>query len=145
MLQEWELRRNCSISPGQLGCVFGSLGAVCMAIAVFFWFAGAPFVLLFAGVEIVALGTAFLVYARHARDGERIYLAADALRVERQRGGKQVIEQFNPHWVRVELDGEQKRSLRLGESGRAIEVGRYVNAQRRETFAKELMSALRRI
>jgi uncharacterized membrane protein len=143
MMQQWELRRNCSISPRQLAMVFGSLSTVCLLIAAFFWFVGAPFVMLFAGVEILALGTAFVVYARHATDGESVRLAEDALEIEHRRGARRVVERFNPQWVRVDANEYETRAVRLGESGRAIEVGRYVNAQQRAAFARELRKALR--
>jgi uncharacterized membrane protein len=143
MNREWVLRRNCSFSPLQLAAVFGSLCVVSLLIAGFFWLAGAPFVLFFAGIEIVALGAAFTVYARHATDGERVRLADGALWVERHQGGAQQVERFNPAWVRVEAQDLEARAVRLGEAGRAVEVGRYVTAQRREAFVKELKSALR--
>jgi uncharacterized membrane protein len=143
MNREWVLRRNCSFSPLQLAAVFGSLCVVSLLIAGFFWLAGAPFVLFFAGIEIVALGAAFTVYARHATDGERVRLADGALWVERHQGGARQVERFNPAWVRVEAQDLEARAVRLGEAGRAVEVGRYVTAQRREAFVKELKSALR--
>jgi uncharacterized membrane protein len=145
MVQQWELRRNCSFSPRQLATVFGSLAVLSLLIAGFFWTMGAPFVLAFAGLEILALGTAFVVYARHATDGELVRLAGGSLEVERRQGNQCRIERFNPRWVRVEADGLQGRAIRLGESGRAVEIGRYVNAQQRAAFAKELRSALQRV
>lgn len=144
MVREWELRRNCSLSPRQLAAVFASLCVVSLVIAGFFWLVGAPFVLLFAGLEIAALGAAFLVYARHATDGERVRLAEGTLWVERQSGSEQRIDRFNPQWVRVESADFEANAVRLGESGRAVEVGRYVTAQQRAAFVKELKNALQR-
>jgi uncharacterized membrane protein len=100
-------------------------------------------VLLFAGLEIVALGTAFMVYARHATDGEYVRLADGALWVERQHGGNRRIDRFNPQWVRVESAEVEANAVRLGESGRAVEIGRYVTAQQRAAFVRELKTALR--
>ncbi len=45
----------------------------------FFWFQGATLVIPFATLELAAVGLAFLVYARHAADGERISLRGGAL------------------------------------------------------------------
>jgi uncharacterized membrane protein len=143
MTHEWQLRRNCSFSPKQLAGVFGSLCLISLLIAVFFWLAGAPFVLLFAGLEIAALGTAFVVYARHASDGERVVLADDALWVEHWQGNTRRVERFNPRWVRIEVESRPKRTVRLGESGRAIDIGRHVSDIRRVAFAHELKRALR--
>ena len=44
----WTLRRNCSVTPGQLAATFLALGALSLAVAVFFWFQGAVLVLPFA-------------------------------------------------------------------------------------------------
>jgi uncharacterized membrane protein len=145
MTYEWQLRRNCSFSPTQLAGVFGSLCVLSLLIAAFFWLVGAPFVLLFAGLEIAALGTAFVVYARHASDGERVVLAGDALWVERWQGSMRYVERFNPRWVRVEVEQTPKHTVRLGESGRAIAIGRHVTEKRRLAFAHELQRALRNI
>ncbi|MBM3386196.1 MAG: DUF2244 domain-containing protein, partial [Betaproteobacteria bacterium] len=52
----WSLRRNCSVSPAQLGRVYLMLCGGSLSIGVFFWLQGAPFVLGFAGLELLALG-----------------------------------------------------------------------------------------
>jgi hypothetical protein len=72
---QWFLRRNCSVSPRQLGWMYLSLCAVSLAIGAAFWFQGAKLVLPFAWIELVAVGIAFAAYARHATDGETIRLA----------------------------------------------------------------------
>jgi uncharacterized membrane protein len=143
VVREWVLLRNCSFSPRQLALVFGSLCVVSLMIAGFFWVMGAPFVLLFAGLEIVALGVAFVMYARHAADGEYVRLADGMLWVEYHYGSDHKVERFNPHWVRVEAEPGQARAVRLGEAGRALEIGRYVTAQQRRAFVEELKNALR--
>lgn len=45
---------------------------VSLGIATFFWFQGTTLVMPFAWLELVVVGSAFMVYARHARDGEKI-------------------------------------------------------------------------
>jgi len=60
------LKRNCSISPAGLMCVFAALASVSLAIGIGFALAGAWLVLPFAGLEVVALGVAFVVHARRA-------------------------------------------------------------------------------
>ena len=62
---QWFLRRNCSVTPQQLGWLYFSLCVVSMAIGAAFWFQGAKLVLPFAWAELVAVGVAFAVYARH--------------------------------------------------------------------------------
>ena len=66
----WFLKRTCSVTPAQLGWLYAWLCAVLLVIAALFRFQGAILVLPFAWVELVAVGAAFLAYARHAADGE---------------------------------------------------------------------------
>lgn len=68
---QWLLKRNCSVTPAQLVRLFASLCVVSLGIATLFWFQGATLVMPFAWLELVAVGLAFMVYARHARDGEK--------------------------------------------------------------------------
>ena len=58
------LKRNCSISPAGLLCVYAALGSVSLAIGIGFAIQGAWLILPFAGLEVVALAVAFFVYAR---------------------------------------------------------------------------------
>ena len=55
---------NCSISPTGLLCAFAALAAVTLAIATGFALMGAWLVLPFAGLEVLALGVAFVVHVR---------------------------------------------------------------------------------
>ena len=67
------LKRSCSISPAGLLCVYAALGSVSLAIGVGFALQGAWLILPFAGLEVVALAVAFLVYAR--RLGKQLEMA----------------------------------------------------------------------
>jgi uncharacterized membrane protein len=55
---------NCSMSPAGLALAFAALALVTLAIGTGFALAGAWPVLPFAGLEVVALATAFFAYAR---------------------------------------------------------------------------------
>lgn len=83
----WFLKRNCSVTPSQLGWLYASLCVVSLGIGTVFWLHGAPLVLPFAWLELAAVGFAFMAYARHATDGERIMLQAGRLVVELENGG----------------------------------------------------------
>src|SRR6188472_1293703 len=76
---QWLLRRNCSMTPTQLVAFYLSLSAWSLAIAGAFWWRGATLVMPFAGIEILAVGVALLIYARHAGDGERVILSPGRL------------------------------------------------------------------
>jgi uncharacterized membrane protein len=61
-----QAKRHCSISPLGLALVFGGLAALTLAIGAAFAAAGAWLVLPFAGLEVLALGAAFVAVARRA-------------------------------------------------------------------------------
>jgi uncharacterized membrane protein len=64
-------QRNCSISPAGLLGVFAGLSIVTLAIGIGFAIAGAWLILPFVGLEILALGAAFVIYARRFGDGRK--------------------------------------------------------------------------
>ena len=57
--------RNCSISPAGLLAVFAALSTVTLAFGIGFAIVGAWLILPFAGLEVLMLGIAFVVHARH--------------------------------------------------------------------------------
>ena len=140
---QWFLRRNCSMTPSQLGLVYLSLCIVSLAIGTAFWFHGATYILSFAGAELVMVGAAFLVYARHASDGERILLAGPQLVVELESGGKLQRAEFRREWVRVEPQSGDGSLIELSAQGRSVNVGRFVRPELRPMLAREIRMALR--
>ena len=112
----WHLVRNCSITPRQLGVLYVSLCAVSTVIGAGFRFQGASLVAPFAVLELLAVGIAFLIYARHATDGERVLLAQGCLEVEVEQAGRVM---------------------------RTVLLGRHVRPELRGPLARELASALR--
>jgi uncharacterized membrane protein len=139
---QWMLKRNCSMAPAQLAKVFGSLAAVSMLIAGGLWILGAPLVLLFSGLEIVALGAAFVVFARHAQDGERVWLDQAGLCVEVVRAQDVKIRRFDPHWVRIEVDRAARHRVRIGQHDELIEIGQFVTEVRRRQVVAEIRGQL---
>jgi uncharacterized membrane protein len=140
---EWRLKRNCSISPKQLFGVYVSLCVVSLVIAGAFSWAGASPVLMFAGVELLLVGAALLVYARHAADQERITLAGAALTVEHLHGGETERSEFRAAWVRVEPLSSDRSLIEVAGDGQTVRVGRYVRPELRASLARELRVALR--
>jgi uncharacterized membrane protein len=140
---QWFLRRNCSVSPRQLGWMYLSLCAVSLAIGAVFWFQGAKLVLPFAWIELVAVGAAFAAYARHATDGETIRLAGGQLVVELERGGRMERAEFRRDWVRVEPGAADNSLIELSGQGRKVQVGRFVRPELRPMLASEIRRALR--
>ena len=143
--QEWLLKRNCSLAPRQLATIFGALATVSLSIAIFFATWGAWMVLPFACIEVLALGAAFVLYARHAADYERIVVCRDCLLVETCRGDRLRREQCAPAWTRVEYSGTRRELIGLVAAGRRIEVGRFVPESDRSDLARQLRSTLQGI
>jgi uncharacterized membrane protein len=139
----WLLKRNCSVTPSQLGWLYVSLCVVSLGIGTLFWLNGAPMVLPFAWLELVAVGIAFVAYARHATDGERIDLQGGRLVVELENGGHLERVEFLPHQVRVEPKASDRSLIRVSGQGRSVEVGRYVRPELRAALAREIRMALR--
>jgi uncharacterized membrane protein len=140
---QWFLRRNCAVTPTQLGWFYVSLCVVSLGIGIVFWFQGAVLVLLFAWAELLAVGAGFLLYARHATDGERIYLRGERLVVELENAGKLERAEFRREWVRVEPRLGDRSLIEVSGQGRSIKVGRFVRPELRPVLAKEIRMALR--
>ena len=140
---QWFLRRNCAISPAQLAWFYLSLCIVSLGIGTVFWFQGAVMVLPFAWLELVAVGAGFLLYARHATDGERIVLRDGHLLVELETAGKLERTEFRQEWVRIEPKRGERSLVEVSGQGRSINVGRFVRPELRPVLAKEIRMALR--
>ncbi len=140
---QWLLRRNCSVTPAQLGRLYLSLCVVSLGIASFFWVQGAHLVMPFAWLELIAVGTAFLVYARHARDGENIVLQGSQLVVELENGGRTERAEFAREWVRVEPRSGDGSLIEVSGQGRSVVVGRHLRPDLRPALAREIRFALR--
>lgn len=140
---EWLLKRNCSITPRQLFGVYLSLCAASLAIAGGFAWVGASPVLVFAGVELLLVGAALLLYARHALDHERITLRGPALCVEHQHGAHTDRSEFRAAWVRVEPLSSDRSLIEVAGDGHTARIGRYLRPELRPTLARELRIALR--
>jgi uncharacterized membrane protein len=140
---QWLLKRNCSATPRQMIGFYASLSLLSMVIGTFFWLQGATLVMPFAWLEIVAVGAALLVYARHATDNERIRLRPGSLVVEHASGRHIERVEFAPAWVRVEPEHGDRSLIELSGQGRTIAVGRFVRPELRRQLAEELRWALR--
>lgn len=145
----WTLKRNCSMSPRQFALLFVSLAIVSTGIALtVFAFSGAWWILVFALVEVVALVAAFVAYARHAGDYERIVVTPDALIIEFNSATRVVRQQSHPAFARVQYPssgqgaGGDDSLIGLALAGKAVEVGRFVPRLKRAGLAQEIRAQL---
>jgi uncharacterized membrane protein len=134
------LKRNCSISPAGLAGVFLALAFVVLAIGAAFALMGAWLVLPFAGLEVLLLGAAYLLYARHAADYERIELDSGRLTVEV--ADAQTTSRYEMEACRARVSLEESRVL-LSGAPEKLELGRHLDADTRAKFAAELQKRLR--
>ena len=139
----WFLGRNCSVTPAQLGWLYLSLCVVTLGIGAFFWVQGAVLVLPFAGLELAAVGAAFLAYARHAADREHILLTGRRLVVETENAGHRERAEFDRDWVRVEPAADDRSLIEVSGQGRRVIVGRHLRPELRPVLAREIRRALR--
>ena len=93
-------------------------------------------------LAIVALAVAYLVYARHAADYERIVLAPGRLVVERMTGGSVARTECSTDWVRIAYEGNRRELVRLIAGGHEVPVGRFVPDESKEAFVRELRASL---
>jgi len=129
------LKRNVSISPAGLACVFAALGVAALAIGTGFALAGAWLILPFAGLEVLLLGAAFVLQARHATDYERIELDDGRLRIEVAEAAR--VRRYEMDARRVRIDADARRVMLRGP-GEALEIGRHLDAHARRQFARAL-------
>ena len=107
------------MTPRQLCWMYALLSGVSLGISAVFWWQGATLVMPFAWVELLALGVAFVVYARHAADGEKIVLENATLVIELERAGRLQRSEFARDWVRVESTSAKESLLWCrGKGGR---------------------------
>ena len=114
-----------------------------LRIGIAFALFGAWLVLPFVGLEIAGLAAAFYANGRHATDFERISLRAGTLTVEIVDRDRRVEHCFNPHWVRLLLDGARgDPRVVLRSHGKELEIGRHLDGPGRELLATEIRARL---
>jgi uncharacterized membrane protein len=140
---QWVFKRNCSISPRQMMVFYASLCCVSLGIALVFLSMGMVFVLGFAVLELLALGAALLVFARHVGDSETLTLSGSRLQVQTSRGQRSTLVDFAAEWVRVETTRDAASWVQLDGEGKMLRVGRFLRPEARRALAQELRRALR--
>ena len=125
------------MSPAGLAAAFTILALIVLGIGAGFAAVGAWMVLPFAGLEVLLLGGAFVLYARHAADYEKVELESGRLTVEVVDGGRSVRYEFDGPRVQVEAGRVVLRGAR-----EELEIGRYLGASARLELAAELEKKL---
>lgn len=140
---EWFLKRNCCLTPRQLGLAYAVLFLLSSAVAAIFTLHGAWQVFVYSMLEMAAVAYAFLHYARHATDHERIELSDDCLLIERVLAGQMHRTILDPHWTRVAMPRSSEEMVKLEACGTKVQIGRFVTEATRRKVAQELRHELR--
>lgn len=137
----WRLKRNCALRPVQYAAGIGLLMGMSTLVALACWIRGIWLVPVFCGLELAAVGTAALAYARHAIDGETVTLTdAREVRVEVDQGLRHETYLLPAQGLRVIKDTDDTLWLRQGAT--RVQVGAHASAAVREAFEADLRAML---
>lgn len=141
-IQEWDLKRNCSLSPRQAGIAYAVQCMAAFIVALLCTLQGVWQIFIFSALEMLAVGAAYLIYARHATDKEHIALVDGCLLIERTLAGRRESIRLDPGVTRIAAPMHYQDLIRLESRGRRIEVGRFATAAKRKQIASELQNRL---
>ena len=141
-MRTWLMKRNCSLTPKQVGWFYASICAFSFLIAGFFLALGIWMVIIFTSLDILALTFALYIYTRHALDYEKISIDDKVLVVEQSWGGKLKTHVFTTLWTRLEREGFKGRRLALICSDHSLPIGLFVRQDQFELFEQELKAHL---
>ena len=116
-----------------------------LAFALSFVLRGAWPIAPFMGLDVALLAWAFRASRIAARRFEQVTLTPSLLSIEQHPAkGAVSTSQFNPYWVRVDLQQltEHSNRLLLHSHGKSVQVGSFLSPGVREGFANALKSAL---
>ncbi|MEM8812639.1 MAG: DUF2244 domain-containing protein [Pseudomonadota bacterium] len=123
-----------------------SIGIVCFASGLPFLILGAWPVFLFFGLDVLLIWFAFMVNYRAARAFEEVEVFPEAVTIRRvSPAGRVETHQFNPYWARLSvqrIEDEGVVRITLSSHGASLDVGGFLNAPDKETFADAFARAL---
>lgn len=133
------------MAPRTLLIILGVVLGFNIGFALNFILRGAWPIAPFMGLDVVLLGWAFRASTIAAKRFEQIRLTHSLLRIEQHSARGAVTEaDFNPYWVRVDLQrpSEYTNRLILRSHGRELQLGSFLAPRVRESFAETLKAAL---
>ncbi|CAN5245077.1 DUF2244 domain-containing protein [soil metagenome] len=139
------IKPNRSMSRQGLYVVLGVMIAFNLMVAVFLLVLGAPPVLPFLGLDVLAVGLALRASFRAAERSERVRVTAEAVTVSREdEKGTRVVWTSPTAFTRVgvEQPGEHEARVRLMMSRRRLTLARALSPPERVEFARALERAI---
>lgn len=141
------LRPHRSLSPQGFLILMGLLSGLSFATGLVFTLMGAWPVLAFFGIDVALVYLAFRLSYRSGRAYELIELSPELLTLTRvDPAGRRQSVDFNPYWVRVELDEKPdgRTDLQLALRTQRHSFGHCLNNEEKRDFASALQSAILR-
>jgi uncharacterized membrane protein len=139
------LRPNPPMSAATLKLILGAVATVNLVFAILFVMRGAWPIMPFMGLDIALLAWAFHASRVAARRREELQVTRSSLHLDRipPRGHPTHIE-FNPYWVRVELEEPPQCASRLmlKSHGRVEQIGAFLPPAERRSTAQALKAAI---
>ncbi len=135
-----------SLSPQGAAVLLGVMMAFNALVAIFLLVVGAPPVLPFLGLDVLALWLALRASDRAARRIERVQVTAEAVTVSREdEKGARTIWSSPTAFTRVGVDhpGEHETRVRLMIYRKRLTLARSLGPEERARFAGDLQDAIR--
>ena len=140
---------NASLSWRQAGWFMLGISTIALGIGMAFAVMGFWVILPFAGLELTALGAALYVSLRNNAMREVVTVTEDRVCIETGRVDQpeaRIRHEFARAWARLEVEPGRTTGgagrLRLGASGRFIELGACLSEQQRLGLAQRLTKVL---
>lgn len=142
---ELVLRPHRSLSPAGFTAIMVALAGLSFVAGIVFLVVGAWPVVGFLGLDVALVYWAFRSSYAAGREVEHVSLTAERLTVRRRgRDGRERVFDFQPYWLRVELEQEPSGSGRLvlRSHGRSFVLGAFLAPEERAEVARVLREAL---
>lgn len=140
-----EIKPNRSLSERGFVTLISLITAVNIVWTIVFVRMGAPLVPIFLGVDVLAVVVAFMASFAAAKRIERVQVSARDIRVTRETPkATQLVWESPTAFTRVLVDIEDERTVavRLGLSGKAVDVAAALSPRERAEFADALQRAI---
>ncbi|KRA62242.1 hypothetical protein ASD79_22535 [Caulobacter sp. Root655] len=141
------IKPNRSMNRRGLYVLLGVMVAFNLMVAIFLLVVGAPPVLPFLGLDVLAMGLALRANFRASERSERVRVTAEAVTVSREdEKGARLVWTSPTAFTRVGIDqpGEHETRVRLMMSRKRLTLGRALSPPERMDFARALERAILR-
>jgi uncharacterized membrane protein len=114
-----------------------------LIVASFFLVQGIWLILPFTLLELIVLGVALLIYAKHATDYEEILLNKEALVIVRSDANRINTFKASLLWVKLSKELTAKKLIGVEYMGQVVEIGKFIHLHKRDAFRMQLANSLR--